>query len=347
VSVSPFRIGQPGRERLEGLLARACTGGQADSLQHRRSRKQDAARPQMGKHPLDDGFAAIRGPCRVRADPETGPPVGQPETPQGQVSLQLDRMFAASLIPLRVIPPDQFSAWPKERRAALQAEISVLEKELEHVVRQMPQWEKQRRDDIRALNRETAKYAVDHLIEEVRGAFADIPRVAEHIEAVRADLIENVPIFASRGEGGEGEPVEAARAAAFERYEVNVLVSQNGAQGAPLVEELHPTLGNLIGRIEYVSAHGVLITNFLLIKAGALHRASGGYLLLDLRALLMEPFSWTALKRALKRGEIAIEDRRPVSRPHQHGHARTGSDTARGQGGAVRGTAALFPALRL
>ena len=246
-----------------------------------------------------------------------------------------------------VVPPDQFSAWPKERRAALQAEISVLEKELEHVVRQMPQWEKQRRDDIRALNRETAKYAVDHLIEEVRGAFADIPRVAEHIEAVRADLIENVPIFASRGEGGEGEPVEAARAAAFERYEVNVLVSQNGAQGAPLVEELHPTLGNLIGRIEYVSAHGVLITNFLLIKAGALHRASGGYLLLDLRALLMEPFSWTALKRALKRGEIAIEDRRPVSRPHQHGHARTGSDTARGQGGAVRGTAALFPALRL
>src|SRR5271166_504883 len=207
-----------------------------------------------------------------------------------------------------VVPPDQFSAWPEEKRAAVQAEISTLENELEHIVRQMPQWDKQRRDDIRALNRETAKYAVDHLIEEVRGAFADIPRVAEHLEAVRSDLIENVPIFASRGEGGEGEQAEPARAAAFERYEVNVLVSQNGARGAPLIEELHPTLGNLIGRIEYVSAHGVLVTNFLLIKAGAIHRASGGYLLLDVRALLMEPFSWTALKRTLKRGEIAIED---------------------------------------
>ena len=207
-----------------------------------------------------------------------------------------------------VVPPDEFNAWPDEKRAQVQAEISTLEKELERIVRQIPQWDKHRRDDILALNRETAKHAVDHLIEEVLDAFADIPRVAEHVEAVRSDLIENVPIFASRGEGGEGEQAEPATAAAFERYEINVLVSQNGARGAPLVEELHPTLGNLIGRIDYVSAHGVLVTNFLLIKAGAIHRASGGYLLLDIRALLMEPFSWTALKRTLKRGEIVIED---------------------------------------
>ena len=136
-----------------------------------------------------------------------------------------------------------------------------------------------------------------------------MPRVAEHIEAVRADLIESVPMFApARAEGGEGEATDPARAAAFERYEVNLLITQNGAPGAPLVEEVHPTLGNLIGRIDYVSAHGVLVTNFLLIKAGAIHRASGGYLILDARALLMEPFSWTALKRTLKRGDIAIED---------------------------------------
>ena len=99
-------VRQPGRERLEGLLSRPCTGGQPDSLQHRPCGKQNAVRPQMREHRLNDGFATIRSPCRVRADPKTGPPVGYPETPQGQVSLQFNRMFAAGLIPLCVVGED-------------------------------------------------------------------------------------------------------------------------------------------------------------------------------------------------------------------------------------------------
>jgi hypothetical protein len=97
-----------------------------------------------------------------------------------------------------VVPPDAFNGWPQAKRDQMQADIAVLEKELEHIVRQVPRWDKQRRDEVRELNRETAKYAVDHLVEEVRGAFTDMPRVAQHIEAVRADLIENVPIFVAK-----------------------------------------------------------------------------------------------------------------------------------------------------
>ncbi len=207
----------------------------------------------------------------------------------------------------QVVPPDEFNAWPEAKRLQVQTDIEALETDLEHIVRQIPQWDKQRRDDVRALNRETAKFAVDHLIEEVAAAFADLPRVAQHIDTVRADLIENVPMFVARSDG-EGETGEPLQWTAFDRYEVNVLIAQNGAAGAPVVEELHPTLGNLIGRIDYVSSHGVLMTNFRLIKPGAIHRASGGYLLIDARSLLIEPFSWTALKRALRRGEVVIED---------------------------------------
>ena len=111
----PLRIGQPGRERLEGLLSRAGPRGQPDPLQHRRRGKQNAVRPQMGEHRLDDGLAAIRGPGRVRADPKAGAPVGQPETPQAQISLQLDRMLAAGLIPLRVVGEDSRTAHRADR----------------------------------------------------------------------------------------------------------------------------------------------------------------------------------------------------------------------------------------
>jgi len=208
----------------------------------------------------------------------------------------------------QVVPPDEFNTWPEDKRRAVRADITLLEKDLEHIIHQIPQWERERRDEVRQLNRDTASYAVNQLIEETIVLFKDLPRVVQHIEAVQTDLVENVALFVLKASDGE-EGITEIPASPFERYEVNVLVSQDDAQpGAPVIEELHPALANLIGRIEYIPIRGALVTNFRLIKAGAIHRANGGYLLLDARSVLMEPFTWSALKRMLRRGEIAIED---------------------------------------
>ncbi|MEJ2435004.1 MAG: AAA family ATPase, partial [Pseudolabrys sp.] len=209
----------------------------------------------------------------------------------------------------QVVPPEEFRSWPEAKRREIQSVIEALEKDLEHIIHQVPQWERQRRDELRQLDRETAKYAVDQLIDDSKAGFENVPRVVEHIETMRNDLVENVGIFIAKSEEDETGPSSTGPGSPFDRYEVNVLVSHDGREpGAPVVEELHPVLGNLIGRIEYIPLRGALVTNFRLIKAGALHRANGSYLLLDARSLLLEPFSWPALKRTLRRGEIAIED---------------------------------------
>ena len=229
---------------------------------------------------------------------------------KGVVILRTPFGFAlAPAVNGEVVPPEQFSTWPEAKRREIEAVIGVLEKDLEHIVHQLPQWEKQRRDEIRALNRETARFAVGQLIDETKAKFNDLPRILAHLEAVRTDLIENVPIFIAKSEDGGDETPDLQPGGPFDRYEVNVLVTrEEGKFNVPIIEELHPTLGNLIGRIEYLALHGALVTNFRLIKAGALHRANGGYLLIDVRNLLIEPFSWTALKRALRRGTVTIED---------------------------------------
>jgi lon-related putative ATP-dependent protease len=95
--------------------------------------------------------------------------------------------------------------------------------------------------------------------------------------------------------------------ATFQRYGVNVIVDHSGPNGAPTVVEDHPTYQNLIGRVDHLAQLGTLLTNFTLIKPGALHRANGGYLLLDVRKLLMQPFAWEALKRSLAKSQIRIE----------------------------------------
>jgi lon-related putative ATP-dependent protease len=209
----------------------------------------------------------------------------------------------------QVVPPEEFGKWPEEKRRETQEIIQALEKDLEHIVHQIPQWEKSRRDEIRKLNREMAMFAVKQSIDEAKAKLSDVPSVSEHLDVVRDDLIENVAMFVIKAEGEEEALARHRAGMMFERYEVNALVAHGEQEkSVPIIQELHPTLSNLIGSIEYISQHGVLVTNFQFIKAGAIHRANGGFLLLDVRHLLSEPFSWSALKRALRKREIRIED---------------------------------------
>ena len=181
---------------------------------------------------------------------------------------------------------------------------------MEQTLRSIPRLEKEQRDAVRELDRETAEFAVAQPFEQLKHQFSDLPAVLQHIEAMRTDLLDNLEVFISAGAAGQGGMEAVMRLVGpFDRYEVNVLVTHSDhAMGAPVVEELHPKLANLVGRIEYLQVQGALVTNFRLIKAGALHRANGGTILLDARNLLMEPFSWAALKRALLRQEVTIED---------------------------------------
>jgi lon-related putative ATP-dependent protease len=210
----------------------------------------------------------------------------------------------------KVVPPEEFGAWPEEKQAEARGHVDAIEKELEQTLRSIPRFEKQRRDAVRALDRETAKFVIDQAVDDAAQPFADLPAVREHLEAVRADLVENVQLFLEQpGQGAEGLPPGLRAGSPLDRYAVNVLVTRNGdGDGAPVVEELHPTLGNLLGRVEHLPIQGALVTNFRMIRPGALHRANGGTIVIDARALLTEPFSWEALKRALTRGEIVIED---------------------------------------
>lgn len=210
----------------------------------------------------------------------------------------------------KVVPPQEFNAWPDAEQRATREAIQQLEHDLEETLRQVPRVEKEARDAIRALERETAEAALRQPFEQIRQPFSDLPRVVQHLDAMHADLLDNVQAFVSPEAAAEGKALAAMRLAGpFDRYEVNVLVTQaDHGDGAPVIEEPHPTLANLVGRIEYQQVQGALVTNFRLIKPGALHRANGGTLLLDARSLLSEAFSWPALKRALLRREVAIED---------------------------------------
>lgn len=210
----------------------------------------------------------------------------------------------------KVVKPEVFNALPEDMRKVVEGKIEALQKELEEILERVPKSEKERRRRLTALNEEVAAIAVRDALDDVKAAFADLPDVIAWADAAALDLVRNVGLFLATGDENEiiKQPADTSRDPRFRRYMVNVVVSNSDdACAAPIVEELNPTLGNLIGRVEHISQMGALLTDFLLIKPGALHRANGGYLLLDVRKVLMSPFAWEALKRAIKSREIRIE----------------------------------------
>ena len=211
-----------------------------------------------------------------------------------------------------VIGPDEFQRLPEEERKQIEAEISQLQEQLQATIRQARDWERQAREKIKELNREVAMFAVGHRIDELSKKYAEFPDVADYLNAVRQDIVENVEGFRKTEETPEqimGIPLPRMfrESPIFRRYQVNVLVDHSQSEGAPVVYEDHPTYLNLIGRIEHVAQMGALLTDFSLIKPGALHRANGGYLILDAREVLVQPYAWEGLKRVLRSQEVRIE----------------------------------------
>ncbi len=209
-----------------------------------------------------------------------------------------------------VLDPDAFRALPDEVRERFQRDIAELQADLQQTLRAMPDLERRHRERVKETNREAAMYAAGHLLDELRRRYADLPAVLAHLDAVRQDVVDNVHEFLS---GSEDDDAAATirklltQTPALRRYGVNVMVDHAGRQGAPVVYEDLPNLSNLSGRVEHHAHFGTLVTDFSLIRPGALHRANGGFLVLDARKLLVQPFAWEELKRALRSREIRIE----------------------------------------
>lgn len=212
----------------------------------------------------------------------------------------------------KVMSPDDFRALPEAEQKRLQEAIGVLEAELARAIQEVPKMRREAQGKVRALSRQVIGSTVTGLIEELKAACAAMPGVVPYLEGVLEDVLDHAEYFRQPKEGEPrmllGIPVpEAEGESPLGRYQVNVLIEHAAEGGAPIVYEDNPTHDNLVGRIEHMAHMGTLVTNFMLIKPGAFHRANGGYLILDALKVLGQPFAWDALKRAMRSREIRTE----------------------------------------
>ena len=200
---------------------------------------------------------------------------------------------------------EAFEALPKAERERIEAAVDTWTDRLVELLNEFPGWRAALRESLMKAAREALTPALAHLLRDLRARYANLSEILAFFDAVEKDVLDSaISGITLDDEEEEGDGEEPAR---YPRYQVKLLVDHGSDQGAPIIFEANPGYGNLIGRIEHVMQQGVQVSHFNLIRSGALHRANGGYLVVDAERLFSQPYAWEGLKRSLRTGEIRIE----------------------------------------
>jgi len=232
------------------------------------------------------------------------------EARKKSISLKVGPMGFA-FVPMRDGQPlttHEFAALPEGERKKFDQDIDWLQKKFSDLLQKIPLWVRELQERQRSLNKETASHAVSQPVEELKKKFHDLPAITAYLGTAEKDLVESVSLLLGGVEQSVAEQPDKNMATVQpSRYQVNLLVDNSGAATAPVIYEDLPSYDHLLGRIEHRSEMGTLLTNFLLIRPGSLHKANGGYLIIDMLKLLTAPLAYEGLKNSLKSGEIRME----------------------------------------
>ena len=218
-----------------------------------------------------------------------------------------------------VLSPEAFDELPEDEKKALIDDLNAMQQEIENTAHDMPSWEEKQREETKTLREKFIKLTVKKPIDDLKKKYKADKGAVDFLKNVQKHIIDNIDEFVPCQEqqnqsAGEDDPLGMLLSRMnkpdedkFSKLKVNVIVKNEKDSGAPIVILDHPTQSNLVGRVERIQQLGALVTDFTLIKAGALHRANGGFLLMDARKLLVQPYSWDSLKRALSSKSVKID----------------------------------------
>ncbi len=215
-----------------------------------------------------------------------------------------------------VISPEQVNKLDPQTRQELEEKQKELQDVMRETMNEVQDLQREAKEEISELDRQVIGYAVEHLINSLKEKYSEQEGIIDFLEEIRKDILDNADELKQAEQKSKIQQQlpflvqqQAGRTTfdRFDNYRVNLIVDNCDPEGAPVILESNPTHSNLVGRIEHQAQLGALVTNFQMIKAGALHQSNGGYLIIEAQDLLRKPLSYEALKRSLKNREVEIE----------------------------------------
>ncbi len=219
-----------------------------------------------------------------------------------------------------VLSPDAFEQLPEEEKKLVMEDLNAMQEEIENATQDLPRWEEKQKREITILREKFVRSAVKDPIDALRKKYKS-QQPSRFLKQIQDNILDNIDDFVPTDSdrqaattGADEDPLQQLLSKMkqpeedkFAKFKVNVIVKNVPNSGAPIITLDYPTQGNLVGKVERIQQYGALLTDFTLIKAGALHQANGGFLLLDARKVLEQPYAWDSLKRAIASKRVKIE----------------------------------------
>ncbi|MFZ5965620.1 MAG: Lon protease family protein [Bacillota bacterium] len=208
------------------------------------------------------------------------------------------------------ITDKEYDELESEEKNAIEKKAEELQNKAVEILRKIKGLERQAKKSIKELDNTVALFVVKPMMDELYERYKKHEKIVEFIKVVQKDVIENIYDFNISEDDQEAVVVKKAEDSFLKKYKVNLLVDNSSIKGAPVIMEFNPTYSNLVGKIEYENESTTLKTNFLMIKPGSIHKANGGYLILQADHVLRNSYVWETLKRTIETGELAVESLR-------------------------------------
>jgi len=235
----------------------------------------------------------------------------QDKAKEYNVSMNATNVSRVTFVPIvdgKILSPEEFNDIDSQKKKEIQKRMGEYEQIVKDELLKVSRLSKEQQKELIAHDKKVAEQAVSSLIDEVKHKYEENKKIVAYLDELQEDIIKNTQNFLFKPDSMNVAPImKDYYTPSFEKYEVNLFIAHSDNINAPVVYEDNPTQHNLIGKIEHMSQMGSLITNFSMIKPGALHKANGGYLILDVRKLLTQPFAYEELKRVLRSKEVRIE----------------------------------------
>ncbi len=205
---------------------------------------------------------------------------------------------------------EEFNQLSPEEREEIGQKSREVQEMISDALRQIRQLEREGKEALEELDARIAHHAIDGPIDDVKQKYEDNDKLKGYLEAVKENIIKNIDDFKDKEEETSPLPFMAPQRQEDPKmkYRVNLFIDNHNLKGAPVVIESNPTYSNLTGKVEYQNRMGAMVTDYTFIKPGSLHRANGGYLVINARDMFGHAQAWEALKRALKNKSVVIEN---------------------------------------